>query len=68
MLVLNGALENIVEETARVVCMPDVPVVAVEEPLFGRVDRSPFAGVLGPDAWAEAMKDKYAALVVALGD
>ena len=35
-LVLNGALENIVEETARVVCMRDVPVVAVEEPLFGR--------------------------------
>lgn len=35
-LVLNGALENIVDETARVDCMPDVPVVAVDEPLFGR--------------------------------
>ena len=38
------------------------------EATFERVHRSPFAGVLGPDAWAEAMKDKYAALVVALGD
>jgi hypothetical protein len=35
-LVLNRALENIVDETARVDCMPDVPVVAVAEPLFGR--------------------------------
>ena len=35
---------------------------------FERVARSPFAGVLGPDQWAEAMKDKYAALVVAIGD
>ena len=43
-LVLNGALENIVEETARVVCMPDVPVVAVEEPLFGR-DRDEIAEI-----------------------
>ena len=35
---------------------------------FERVDRSPFAGGLGPDQWAEAMKAKYAALVVAIGD
>ena len=35
-LVLNGALESIVDETARVVCMPDVPVVGVEQSLFGR--------------------------------
>ena len=35
-LVLNGALESIVDATARVDCMPDVPVVGVEEPLFGR--------------------------------
>jgi len=35
-LVLNGALESIVDETAQVVCMPDVPVVGIEQPLFGR--------------------------------
>ena len=35
---------------------------------FERVDRSPFAGGLGPDGWAEAMKDQYSALVVAVGD
>lgn len=35
-LVLNGALESIVDETARVTCMPDVPVVGVGQSLFGR--------------------------------
>ena len=35
---------------------------------FERVERSPFAGGLGPDGWAEAMKDRYSALVVAVGD
>ena len=38
------------------------------EASFEREDRSPFAGVLGPDQWAEAMKAKYAALVIAVGD
>ena len=34
-LVLNGALERIVDETARVVCLPDMPVVPIEQTLFG---------------------------------
>lgn len=43
-LVLNGALEAIVEETARVVCVPDMPVVAIEQPLFGR-SREEISGI-----------------------
>ena len=38
------------------------------ETAFERVERSPFAGGLGADQWAEAMKKKYAAIVVAIGD
>ena len=35
-LILNGSLENIVSETARSSCMPDVPIISIEQPLFGR--------------------------------
>ena len=35
-LLLNAALESIAAETARVTCMPGVPVVGVGQSLFGR--------------------------------
>ncbi len=43
-LILNGALEAIVDETARVVCVPDTPVVPIAQPLFGR-SREEISGI-----------------------
>lgn len=46
-LVLNRALLGIAGETARVVGRPDLPIVAVTEPLFGR-SREEIAAVAAP--------------------
>lgn len=46
-LLLTGGLMGIASETARVACMPDLPIVPVERPLHG-LEREEIAAAARP--------------------